>query len=71
MTATRNWTPTPEGGLVLEMSVTVNGERFFVRSTTSGYDHRHGLSAPFGYIERDMRRKLMHSVETKLLGTAP
>lgn len=69
--ATRDWSVTPDGGIALELSVVVNGEKVAVRSVSGGRDNLYGATPHFKYIERELRCKLMRFVEDRLLGPAP
>lgn len=64
--ATKTWNTSPDGSLTLELSVEINGEKFTVASRSNPcYSSR---QIPFDWIERDMRRQLMNSIEWKLFG---
>lgn len=67
-TVRKDWHTAPDGSLTLELSVEVNGERFAVRQCTDPHGMSMRCPVPFAYIERDMRRKLMLTIEDKLLG---
>lgn len=63
----RDWRVSPQGDLALTLEVDVNGETLRVTSVQSHYETRFGGPPPV-FIEREMRRKLMHEVEQRLLG---
>jgi hypothetical protein len=68
--SSRDWRTSLDGDLLLSLRVEVNGEVLAVTSVVSDCLSMRG-HPPFHYVERDMRRKLMHEVEKKLLGPCP
>lgn len=55
----------PSGGLMLEYSTVINGERMAVRGVM-GEEYGMRATAPASYVCKDMQRQLMRHIEKRL-----